>query len=281
MATENKSQAIVAIEKATTDIEAVLATCNTQALAHMPALRQAVTLATGVKQLRDALTQPIVEQVFLPLQGTPLGFVTDKDQGGGYGWQVVRDCMIEAMVHGLRPVGNEVNIIAGRMYAAKNGVLRLVMEWPGVTDVRITPGVPALMGDKGALVPIRIDMKVKGAPLSIVRECTKNGDGTLNDTRIPIRVNSGMGADAIIGKATRKILKAALDVLSGCTLTLNDGEALDTTGEVVTDAPSPAPPEQDGKRIKLGGNKQTTQAEVPHDPETGEIKDANPEADGR
>jgi hypothetical protein len=262
-----------AIEKATTDIEAILARCNVTALATMPALTQAVVLATGIQQLRKALTDDIVAQVFIPLQGTQLGFVTDKDTSGGYPIAVVRDVMIDAMIHGLRPVGNEINVIAGRMYAAKNGVARLVQQFPGVTDVRITPGVPALVGDKGALVPIRLDLKVHGQPLSVVRELTKAADGTMHDTRLPIRVNSGMGSDAVIGKATRKILKAALDVLTGCTLQLNDGDTLDTVGEVTAGpSPEPTPPEQDGQRMKLGGNgKNAKTVAVPHDPETGEL----------
>lgn len=274
-----------AIEKAVTDIQKVLETCNVTALAAMPVLSQAVTLATGVNQLRHALTEDIVKAVFVPLQGSPLGFVTDKDRDGGYPAAVIRDCVIEALVQGLRPIGNEFNVIAGRMYAAKNGLMRLVQEFPGVTDLQIIPGVPA-MTDKGALVPMRLTLRRDGKPLELVRELRKAADGTLDDTRIPIRLNAGMGVDAVIGKATRKILKAALDMLRGNTMVMADGDAIETVGEIVQ-TQAPVSPEQDGRRVKLGGKngnvnvarKPEPEPDPAHDPETGEVFD--PEHDGR
>lgn len=270
MANEQSNTSIMksppeAIKKATEQISLVLAECNTTALAKMPALTQAVTLAMGIQNLRAALTKDVVEQVFMPLQSSPLGFVTDKDKPGkdddpktfkpGYPWETVRDCMIEGMVHGLRPVNNEVNIIAGRCYGAKNGVERLVKDFHGISNVVVTPGCAQLSQDgKTARVPIRLDAMINGKPISVVRELKKEGENA-RDTRIEVRVNANMGPDAIIGKATRKIYKAALDQLSGGILTVPDGDAIDTTGEVVSGvSPEPTPPEQDGRRVKLGAN---------------------------
>jgi hypothetical protein len=254
-----------AIEKATADIDAVLAQCNTHALKELPALRQAVVLAAGVTQLRNILSKEIVERVFMPLQGTPLGFVTDKDTSGGYSWEVVRDCMIEAMIAGFRPVGNEINIISGRVYGAKAGYERKVREYPRLTDLRLSPGVPQTSGDRGALVPFRASWKLDGNPMEIVRDVAKDADGITRDSRIAVRVNAGMGADAIIGKATRKMLKAIYDMISGSTWTLQDGEieAIDTHGVAIEPTPPPAAPEQDGKRIKMGKGKQTLETVKP------------------
>jgi hypothetical protein len=264
---------ITAIEKAVTDIQLVLDRCNVTALAALPALTQAVQLATGINQLRNALTEDVVKQVFMPLQGSPLGFLTDKDSSGGYPVAVIREVMLETMIHGLRPVGNEVNVIAGRMYAAKNGLMRLVLTYPGVTNVRITPGVPA-RSEKGALVPMRVSLLRDGAPLEFVRELRKAEDGTIDDTRIPVRVNAGMGADAVVGKATRKMLKAVLDSLRGNVLPIAEGDAIETVGEVVTPS-APVPTEREGRRLKLG----TNVVAPPHDPVTGELP--NPDDDGR
>ncbi len=260
-----------AIERATTEIESVLRNCNTMALREMPALTQAVTLATGVTQLRKLMSDDLIKNIFLPLQGTPLGFVTDKDKDGGYSIAVVRDCLVEAMVHGLRPVGNEMNIIAGRCYAAKNGYARLVSEFPGLTDLMLTPGVPSMAGEKGALVAFRATWRLNGKQMEFMRDVAKRPDGTVSDTRIAVRVNAGMGADAIIGKATRKALKAIYDMITGSKLSLSDGDVLDTVGEVVSDpTPAPAPPEADGKRISMKGRKNGAQPEAPA-PESGEV----------
>lgn len=244
-----------AIQKATTEIERVLSECNAMTLREMPALSQAVTLATGINTLRKAMSDDLMRQVFMPLQGSALGFITDKDRDGGYPVSVVRDCMIEAMIHGLRPVGNEINIIAGRFYAAQNGFARIVAEYPGLTDLVLTPGVPVFVGDKGALVPYRATWQLQGKRQEIVCDVVKRADGSASDTRIAVRVNAGMGSDAVIGKAKRKLLKRVYETITGSKLNMTDGEVIDTVGEVQSEpAPAPAAPEQDGKRIKLGKN---------------------------
>lgn len=244
-----------AIELATSDIESVVRDCNAAKLREMPILAQTVTLATGMQKLRQVLTKELVESVFLPLQGTALGFVTDKDRDGGYPAAVVRDCMVEAMIFGLRPIGNELNIIAGRMYAAKNGLIRLVNEFPGISDVVVTPGAPA-QNDKEARVSVRASWKLNGVPGSMVRDATKREDGSVCDERFVIRVNSGMGADAIIGKALRKAYKAIYDILVGGRMTMNDGDVTDVPGVELSSESRPiAPPERDGQRMHLGNKR--------------------------
>jgi hypothetical protein len=251
---------LATLDQAEQAITETLQACNVMALKEMPTLRQAIVLAHGVTALRKALTDQVMSEVFMPLQGSALGFQTDKDRDGGYPVPVVRDCVIEALIHGFQPVGNELNIIAGRFYGAKNGFARKVREFPGLTDLHITPGVPLNAGDKGSLVPMTATWRVSGAPYEMVRDVSKNATtGVVHDTRIPVRVNSGMGVDAVVGKATRKMLKAIYDLLTGSTLTIEDGEvgeAIPAEGVTVNPDPSPAPapPEQDGRKIKLGGN---------------------------
>lgn len=259
-----------AIELATTDIETVVQQCNAARLREMPILAQTVTLATGMQKLRQVLTKELVEQVFMPLQGTALGFVTDKDRDQGYPPAIVRDCMVEAMIFGLRPIGNEINIIAGRMYAAKNGLIRLVNEFPGISDVVVTPGAP-VQNDKEARVSVRASWKVNGVPGSMIRDATKREDGSMCDERFVIRVNAGMGADAIIGKALRKAYKAIYDILVGGRLAINDGDVTDTVGvEVASESKPIAPPEQDGKRMHLGNKKPETKTAPSTEPDRGD-----------
>lgn len=288
---------IARIDSAILNIEKIVSVCNVTALVEKPALQQAVVLATGISQLRTALTVEVMNNVFMPLQSSPLGFVTDRDiltkdrkdkmsedqirqWKPGYGVDVVRDCLIQSMVHGLRPVGNEWNIISKRMYAAKNGLGRCVSEFPGLTDLLIEPSAPQLNGDKSeARVGITARWALNGKPMSMVREVVKNADGGAVDRRFAIRVNYGMGADAIVGKAIRKTYKAILDMLTGSTLTIPDGDVIDTIGNEVADpAPPPAPPEQDGRRMKIGRDADkpapTTPTQAPSQP-------ADPEGDGR
>lgn len=116
-------------------------------------------VAKSMQRLRVLLTDELMEDV-MQLQNTPLGFDTDKRETG-YPVKVVRDVAITALLQGFRLVGNEINIIAGRMYPAKAGKRRLCQEWPGLTDLHLDLGVPDIRSS-GALVSAVARWKVNG-----------------------------------------------------------------------------------------------------------------------
>lgn len=76
-----------------------------------------------VTLLREALTNDIMDAVFMPLMNTKIGFMTDhtgKPNSKGqvlplYSRDVVRDCIIDAVLIGLLPTGNQFNILAERI----------------------------------------------------------------------------------------------------------------------------------------------------------------------
>jgi hypothetical protein len=240
------------LDHISTSIETAVTTCAPSALVSLPVLHQAVSLAKGMRALREVLTDQIM-RAFMPLQGSPLGFVTDKDKDSGYDLATVRECLIQAFVMGLRPVNNEFNIIAGKCYAAKNGLVRQVREWPGLTNLQVTLSAPQMAGDKGASVAVHADWLLHGKPQSLMLDTIKNDDGSIFDTRLVIRVNGGMGPDAILGKATRKAHKAIIEKLSNGTIQIDDGDAIDTVGVVVPQAQIP-----EGRRMTLGEAKKPT-----------------------
>jgi len=235
MSSEKDAKTTTAI----TNINSALEDCSIDKVRELPAMEQAIVLANGMRALRTALTDEIVEKLLMPLQGSSLGFRTDKDAGQGYPVAVVKDCVIEAMIRGFQPVGNEFNIIAGRAYFTKEGFTRKVAEFKGLTDLEFEIGVPHNAGEKGALVPYVARWKLNGKPDQIVRDVMKREDGSVSDQRIPIRVNSGMGADAILGKARRKILAQVYEKISGVKFAPTDGEAIDTDGVEVTGTGEP------------------------------------------
>jgi hypothetical protein len=198
------------------ELDGIVKECNLSNMTAEQAFESAFRMAAGVQKLRQTITPAMMKDI-MALQGTALGFRTDKDRDGGYDVEVVKDCAIEAVLRGFRLVGNEINIIAGRMYGTKEGFARLVREFEGITDLRLVPGVPRLQSG-GALVTYRANWKFEGAPQNLERE-------------FAIRVNSGMGADAIVGKATRKMLAAIYGQLTGSEHALPEGEVGD---EVLT-----------------------------------------------
>jgi hypothetical protein len=194
-----------------------------------------LAVAQAVSDLRAALT-PELMQPITALMNTDLGFRTDrdpkttpKDKDGNpmvpYSVEIVRECFIESKLRGFHSIGNEWNIIAGRFYACKNGFRRKVTQWSGVTDFKDFYEPPRVVGDKGALVKCRATWNKDGIAQSVERE-------------IPVRVNFGMGSDAILGKAQRKLLAAVHDRLTG--VVTPEGEANEEV-EVQPGAAKPSP----------------------------------------
>ena len=180
------------------------------------------TLATAnaIHTLRELLTRDVMKNL-MELQNTPLGFMTDR-KDARYDEETVRDCIIEATLNGVSPFGNEFNIISSRCYITKNGMKHKLRDVPGLSYT-ITPGIPRMAGD-GAIVAMAIEWEYNGA---------KNK----KEINFAIRVNKGMGADAIIGKATRKASAWLFEAVTGTTI--NEGEADDAIPTTATPVTSP------------------------------------------
>jgi hypothetical protein len=209
------------------EVEGIIADCQLALRQNGGRISKAMAMARGIIEIRKRFT-PEVMRDLMALRDTPLGFMTDRNPALinwktnkpniPYSEDEVRECMIEHLLRGGYPVNNEMNIIASRAYAAKNFFLRAIAEVEGVTNVRKIPGVPKVMGDAGAIVPFKVTW-------------AKNGVKDEIELMIPVKTNKGMGIDAIIGKATRKALKAAYEQMTGSDL-IPDGEVEDAPGMV-------------------------------------------------
>lgn len=187
-----------------------------------------LSVAQAMGDMRKLLTPQVMEPV-MALMNSPLGFMTDqnpatRNDARPYSVEVVRDCFIEAKLRGFHAVGNEFNIIAGRFYGAKAGMIRKVNSFPGVSGVKDTYEVPRLVGDKGAIVKCKITWVRDGKPDGLERE-------------FPVKVNQYMGSDAILGKCQRKLYAAALSHLTG--KPTPDGEVGETPDAPPQEVPKP------------------------------------------
>lgn len=217
-------------------------------------------LASAMGQMRAMLTQEVMRPI-MELMNSSLGFRTDKDPNRPkwnpktnryedvqpYAWNTVRECFIAASLRGLQPVNNEWNIIAEEMYATRNGLKRLCETAPEVSALKVNLGVPRLLGDKGAIVKVEASWR-------------KNGTVDQLAAEIPVRVNASMGADAVIGKAERKMYKRILDRLTGSTSGIVDGEA-----EEAVEVESTKTPVFEGGGTSLFEEDQVPGAEVPQE----------------
>lgn len=189
---------------------------------------KAHTVSTAIIELEKLLDAEYMKPI-MALQGTTLGFKTDKDlvrnpsgkgyvKGDGYPVEIVRRCLIEAVLKGYQPTNNEFNIIGGNMYPAKNGLERKANEWEGL-KYSIIPVIKAFTVEKGSAL---VDAQIKWSI-----------DGIKNDVTVPIplKIDAYTSVDAAIGKAKRKALAWLLSNLSGESVV--DGDVDDTTFEEV------------------------------------------------
>jgi hypothetical protein len=180
------------------DIEIVekmqIAVASVTSNKELDGFKRAYVVAMAVQELRGLLTAEYMAPI-MKLQGTRLGFRTDLDvlkggaKGPGYPMEVVRDCLIEAVLMGVQPVGNQFNIIKGGCYITKEGFGVMLKNVPGLTW-KIIPSLPRIKDASAAIL-----MKA---------EYTHNGVKGFGEVDIPIRVTESMGTDAVVGKATRK-----------------------------------------------------------------------------
>mgnify|MGYP006404180177 CR=1 FL=1 len=196
-------------------------------IGQMDSMEQTFMMAEGLQTMRDLITEEMMHPV-LGLMNHRLGFLTDKDPSRNrkcdsvYHVGVVRDVFIEAMLLGLRMVGNEVNIIASNLYATTNAFRRLLREYPGLKNLKLTPGI-AEMKKTGAMVPFVGTWILDGVPNSL-------------DRSFGVKIDAYTGYDAVIGKATRKMRAAVYETITGSAW-VTDGE-VDDSQVVVIDADS-------------------------------------------
>lgn len=185
---------------------------------HLQGFERAFATADAIQKLQTLLTPEYLKPI-MALQGNRLGFKTDKDKSGGYPIETVKNCLIEAVLMGLQPYGNEFNIIAGNTYATKEGVGRLLATWKGLT-YSLVCGVPKPASDgKSAVVEVHI-------------KWTVNRESKEETLPISVKMDAYTSVDAMIGKATRKGRAWLLSAISGIEIVeadVNDAEFVDVT----------------------------------------------------
>lgn len=222
-------------EKTVIAIEQACEQCNLARLATLSPIRRTLALARGMQIIRSHLVGPVMKDI-MALANTPLGFLTDRKPGTKtkdnkevtpYSEAVIRDAVVEGMLRGASIIGNEMNVLVGRCYLTKSYFERAVREWPGLTHLAITEGVPTrTSSSKYVLVPMRATWRLGGIPQELRCEHTSEVD-----SRIPVMENEGMGADAVLGKAKRKLFAKIFARLAGsdwiAEQTEMDGDAVD------------------------------------------------------
>lgn len=218
---EEKNTSVSLIDNAKKKFELACKDAQTMQLAEN--FGGAFVAAGVVGMLREAMTTEVMQKVFMPLMNTKVGFLTDRtgkpDKQGKtqpiYTEDVVRDCIIEAVAIGLLPTGNQMNILAGRMYPTKEGYTALLKKLG--CKYLITVGVPRI-SDKFAEVDCKINYEYNGE---------KNSFSIVANTKC----DAFSSMDQLKGKAERRAKKMLYEYLTG--IDLGEGDETSTQVEDV------------------------------------------------
>lgn len=169
----------------------------------------AFTAVNVVSLLRSALTDEVMDAVFMPLMNTKIGFLTDRNGRPNsrgqvkpfYSREIVRDCVIDAVSIGLLPTGNQFNIIAERMYPTKEGYTALLRKLGVKYFIEVSYDKSQTTGF--AEIPCKITYQYDGE---------KNGF-TIVAT---VKKDDYSSPDQLRGKAERRAKKALYEYITGC-----------------------------------------------------------------
>ncbi len=140
------------------------------------------------------------------LMNTGIGFKTDrnpndpKNKQAPYDDEIVKNCVVQAIMHGLRIHGNEFNILGGNFYATKEGLERIVNTNP-LLEREIKEKIKQMKqsSDTGTwAITYEYEFKLKECA-EVKGEVTFYIKGKMGNYEIPL--------DAIQGKAKRKLYK--------------------------------------------------------------------------
>jgi hypothetical protein len=259
---EEKNELSV-IDKAKGKFE--LACKNAQSLQIVNNFTAAFTAVNVISMLRDALTNEVMEQVFMPLMNTKIGFLTDrtgKPNSRGqvkekYPVDIVRDAIIDGVAIGLLPTGNQFNIIAERMYPTKEGYTALLKRL-GVKYF-LNLGYDKGTNEKFAEIPVKINYAYQDE---------KNEFSII----ATVKKDSYSSHDQLRGKAERRAKKALYEYITGCDFGDADenSSTIDATYEDVSDKVEKEKAENANKTNlsmddKSSSNKEAS-SEMPSDP---------------
>lgn len=226
---EQKNNLPATIEQAKETFE--LACREAQGLQIINNFGAAFTAVQVVALLREALTEEVMNAVFMPLMNTKIGFLTDRNGRPNsrgevkplYTVPVVRDAIIDAVSIGLLPTGNQFNIIAERMYPTKEGYTALLRKLGVKYFIEVSYDKSQTQGF--AEIPCKITYQYDGE---------KNGFTIL----ATVKKDSYSSADQLRGKAERRAKKALYEYITGCDFGDADEESsrvVDAVAEEIKD----------------------------------------------
>ena len=196
--------------------------------------------------------------IFMPLMNSKVGFRTDRDgkpdKNGRtkplYTVDVVREAIIDAALIGLRPTGNQFNIISGTMYPTKEGYTSLLKKIG--TKYIIDYSQPTMDAQGFATFICKINYEYRGEKKSFSVSAT-------------VRTDQYSSYDQLRGKAERRAKKALYEYLTGT----DYGEA-DETSSAPIDVVAVEIGTEANQGPKIGGPRQEARPQQTAQPQASQ-----------
>lgn len=228
----------------------------------------AFTAVNVVNLLREALTDEVMKQVFMPLMNTKVGFLTDRTgrpnkQGqvaAFYSISVVRDAIIDAVSIGLLPTGNQMNIIAERMYPTKEGYTYLLKKLgvKYILDVSFDKG----QNPNFAEIPVKINYE-------------HNNEKNSFSVVATVKKDSYSSPDQLRGKAERRAKKALYEYITGCDFGEGDPDAAGVVDAQYEDVTEKVAKEKSENANKTTISMESPEAETPNSEKKSDTGNGN------
>jgi hypothetical protein len=189
-------------------------------------LYRGIVLAKARLALRSLMT-PDIMAALMGLAGSKAGFLIDRPEK--YTNDEVREILMDAMLRGLSPCGNEINIIGGNLYATKEAFQRLLSDLGVRYSVQIG-NAAIIQGDATCrYFDAAASYRWRGETGRL--SFAKTDD---LDSRIAVKFNSTDGPDTLRGKAESKLLRRLYQHLTKQSLpTIGDSDG-EIDGEVIS-----------------------------------------------
>ena len=170
-------------------------------------LYRGIVLAKARLALRS-LMSPDIMAALGALAGSKSGFLIDRPEK--YTQEMLKDLLVDAMLAGLSPIGNEINLIGGNVYATKEAYERMLRDIRCSYSVQIG-NATVIQGDASArYFDAAASYQWRGESGRIEFRKTEE-----IDTRIAVKFNATDGPDTLRGKAESKLLRRLFKHLTG------------------------------------------------------------------
>lgn len=173
-------------------------------------------IAAYIRDIHESITPECIDLLKF-LQNKNIGFKTDKESG--YADHVVKNCVVEAMIYGLKPLYNEFNILGGNMYTTRQGFERLVYQHPELENLDLK-NEPSKTTSGNWKINFKVNLKMKNKQPEIFEHII-NMDGKKGNFEYPLHT--------VMGKATRQILSVVYKKMNNG-LALPEGDVSDVEG---------------------------------------------------